>query len=317
MGRFFVPLGAPGDCHPGDTEASRSGGRRLARRLGQEDPLDPPACRETARKRRACAEFGVHRAGSGRQCGAPSGSEPRERREHRSGTGMKDAWHIESFDWLHQLPAECLEKLRQGSTRREYDRGEMIFSPTPSPDSIYLLERGLVRIFRLSRSGDEATFGFVSPGNVFGELAAFGDYPRESFASAVQPSLAWRISRDVFQGVIADRPDLVVAVIQQVGNRFKRIESRVEHLVFRDVRSRVALILCELGEDLGQPDGNGPERNLSLSQAELATLVGTSRQSVNTTLHELEREGLIELGRRRIRLLRPQDLMLAARRDGS
>jgi CRP/FNR family cyclic AMP-dependent transcriptional regulator len=230
---------------------------------------------------------------------------------------MKEAWHIESFDWLRKLSAESLESLRQKSSRREYAKGEMIFTPTPNPHSVYLLEGGLVRIFRLSRYGDEATFGFVSPGEVFGELAAFGDYPRESFARAVQRSLVWRIPRDVFQGVIADRPDLVVAVIRQVGDRFKRIESRVEHLVFRGVRSRLALILRELADDFGRPLGDGPALEVPLSQAELATLVGASRQSVNVTLHELEKEGLIELGRRRVLLLRPDELVLAVSRDGS
>lgn len=224
---------------------------------------------------------------------------------------MKEAWHLESFDWLRHLPPESLARLREVASQQQHAAGEMVFAPTPNPHSVYLLESGLVRIFRLSQSGDEATFGFVAPGEVFGELSVFGDYPRESFARAVQPSLVWKISREVFQGVIADRPELVMAVIRQVGDRFKRIESRIEHLVFRDVRSRIARVLQELAEDLGRALEDGAPAEVPLSQAELATLVGASRQTVNSTLHDLEKDGLIELGRRRIVVLRPEALLLA------
>jgi CRP-like cAMP-binding protein len=168
---------------------------------------------------------------------------------------------------------------------------------------VYLLERGLVRIFRTSRSGAETTFGYVRPGEIFGELAVFSSRPRESFAVAARASLVWRLRRDAIRAVLAAHAGIVLAVTKQVGSRLKRIESRVEHLVFRPVHSRVAGILLELAEEFGRPNAHGLVVDLSLSQEELATLVGASRQAVNASLRELERAKMIRRDGRRFALL--------------
>jgi CRP-like cAMP-binding protein len=219
-----------------------------------------------------------------------------------------DVWHIRSIDWLAQLGEEELAALERGAAVRRYGRGEMVFSPTPTPQSVYLLESGLVRIFRLSEGGGETSFGYVTPGEVFGELAAFGDYPRESFAQAVRPSAVWKLPRESFQRAISLHPSLVIQVTKQIGGRLKRIESRVEDLVFRNVRSRVARILLELTEDFGRTEGGQQTIDMPLTQGELATLVGATRQTVNQTLREFVVDGLIGRENRRLVLYKPVDL---------
>jgi CRP-like cAMP-binding protein len=224
------------------------------------------------------------------------------------GAPAKDFWHLHNFDWLRELSSAETAQLQKRSLRREYAPAEMIFTPASHPQSVYLLERGLVRIFRLSPSGSETTFGYVKPGEIFGELAAFSDGPRESFAEAVQSSTVWRIAREALQKAIAAHPAIVVEVVKQVGTRLKRIESRVENLVFRDVRARVASILLELAEGFGRAGTRGLTIDLWLSQEELATLVGATRQSVNACLRELRREGFVARDGRRFVLTRPEEL---------
>ncbi len=217
---------------------------------------------------------------------------------------MDDFWHLHNFDWLRELSAQETERLQRGSVRRECGADELIFTPAPHPRSVYLLERGLVRIYRLSPSGAETTFGYVRPGEIFGELAAFvPGHPRESFAKAVRASLVWRLRREVIRDVLAAHPGIAVAVTKQVGSRLKRIENRVEHLVFRSVPSRVAGILLELAEDFGRREPYGLVIDLGLNQEELATLVGASRQTVNMCLRDLERGGMIRRSRGRWALL--------------
>ena len=207
---------------------------------------------------------------------------------------MKDIWHLPSVDWLRELSVEERKKLRGASVLRRHDVGEIVFRPARNPSSVYLLETGLVRIYRLSPSGLETTLGYVRPGEVFGELAAFGDYPRESFAQASRPSTVWKIPRRRLQPLVASRPGLGFGITRQIGERLKRIESRVESLVFRDVHSRVIQILLELAESFGRrrPDG-GTRIDVRITQAELATLVGATRQSVNASLRALEEGGLL------------------------
>ncbi len=221
---------------------------------------------------------------------------------------LNDVWHLHDLDWLRELSEPELEALRRRSDARNYRRGATVFAPQTHPHSLYLLERGLVRIYRLSRDGAETTFGYVAPGEVFGELTAFGDFPRESFATAVHPSRVWKIPREVFQNLLAERPGLVFEITRQIGQRMKRIESRVENLVFRDVRSRVARILLELAEDFGVRRAEQLVVDLELTQGELATLVGSTRQSVNASLGDLEEAGLVQREGRRLVVVKPREL---------
>ena len=114
--------------------------------------------------------------------------------------------------------------------------------------------------------------------------------------------------------MLAAHPGIVLAVTKQVGSRLKRIESRVEHLVFRPVPSRVAGILLELAEDFGRQEPHGLVIDLAISQEELATLVGASRQTVNVSLRELERDGVIRRDGRRFVLLGVEQLQRSKER---
>jgi CRP/FNR family transcriptional regulator len=185
--------------------------------------------------------------------------------------------------------------LLRESSRVHFARGETIFAPTQRPRSVFLLERGLVRIYRLGEAGSEVALGYVGSGGVFGELAAFGDHPRESFAVAALASTVRRLTLAGFEQLVMKSPARVREVTRQIAERLKRIESRVEHLVFDDVRSRLIAILLELGHDFGEQEGERVRLKIRLSQSELAALIGASRQTVNATLTGLRGAGLVSL----------------------
>jgi CRP-like cAMP-binding protein len=196
---------------------------------------------------------------------------------------------------MKPLSSEDERTLLRESSRVQFARGERIFAPTQRPRSVFLLERGLVRIYRLGEKGAEATLGYVASGGVFGELAAFGDHPRESFAVAALASTVRRFTLAGFEQLVMSSPARVREVTRQIAERLKRIESRVEHLVFDDVRSRLIAILLELGHDFGEQEGERMRLKIRLSQSELAALIGASRQTVNATLTELRGAGLVSL----------------------
>jgi CRP-like cAMP-binding protein len=227
---------------------------------------------------------------------------------------MIDVWHLRNVHWLRDLPREESERLRRSATTRDHERGDTVFAPTATPESVFLLERGLVRIYRISEGGAETTFGYVLPGEVFGELSAFADGARESFAQAVRRSTVWRIPAETFRTVVSASHGMTLEITKQIAGRMKRIESRVEDLVFRDVRARLTRVLLELSESFGRPEGEGVEISLPLTQTDLATLVGSTRQTVNVALGALEREGLLVQRHRHIVLPKPAALRPGATR---
>lgn len=213
---------------------------------------------------------------------------------------MLSAWHLGNVDWLRDLPAEERERLRRTAVSEHYERGGRVFGPTPQPRTVYLLERGLVRIFRLSEKGERVTFGHVHPGEVFGELAAFQEGPRRSYAEALEASEVWAIPRETFRAVLESSPAAPLEVTAQVSGRMRRLESRVEDLVFRNARARLARALLDLAGDFGAEVESGLRIELELTQAALATLVGSTRQTVSTLLGELAEEGLVGRDGKRI-----------------
>lgn len=217
-------------------------------------------------------------------------------------------WGLHGFDWLSEISEEESEELRSHCACHEYARADLIFAPELRPRSVYVLERGLARIYRLSDSGSEVTFGYVRPGEVLGELSVLSGRPRESFAQAVRPCLVWEMALAAFQRVLASQPGVLFAIAKLVGTRFKRIESRLENLVFQDLCSRLSHILLELAEDFGRAEGDSVTIDLALSQQDLAMLVGGTRQSVNECLRELREERLVEYANRRFTVLAPREL---------
>jgi CRP-like cAMP-binding protein len=226
---------------------------------------------------------------------------------------VSDFWHLHHIDWLSSLSDEATEALKRESTLRSHAPEEMIFAPTPDAQSVYILEKGLVRIYRLSESGDEATFGYVTPGEVFGELALFGYTERESFAQAVTACEVRQIPCESFERLLTSQASITIAITKQIGARMKRIESRIEHLVFRDVRARIARVLLELADDFGSPSGSAITIDLRLTQSEFATLVGSVRQTVNENLRRFEQNGWIRREDGRIVIRDRQELERVSR----
>jgi CRP/FNR family transcriptional regulator len=139
------------------------------------------------------------------------------------------------------------------------------------------------------------------------------EHPRESFADALHASFVWKIPSEAFQRIVGRRADLVIRVTCQIADRFKHIESRIENLVFRDARARLASLLLELADDFGQAEPDGAIRiDLPLTQAELGKLIGATRQTVNQGIGELEAAGLVARRRGGLTLLKPDELRSGA-----
>ena len=230
---------------------------------------------------------------------------------------MSDFWRLHGFDWLAGISEPETERVLSRSSSRTGARGETIFGPSSTPQSVYLLEQGLVRVFRLSSRGAQVTLGYVRPGEVFGELEVISDHARESFAQAISPSLVWRIPLPEVRRLIEAVPSIALRIAEQMEKRFRRVESRVEGLALRDLRSRVCLMLLELAEDFGREADGEVLIDLPLSQHDLATLVGASRQSVNECLRELRAARQIATRKRRFALLDPAELRREAEREAS
>jgi CRP/FNR family cyclic AMP-dependent transcriptional regulator len=131
---------------------------------------------------------------------------------------------------------------------------------------------------------------------------------RDELAEAMDDSQVILIPRDAFLRTFAGNADFAFGVTKLVGLRRQRIERRLKSLLFRSVRQRLADLLIELAERYGVSKDGGTEIQLRLSHQELASAIGSTRESVTLVLGELAIEGLVENRRNRVTLLNPKRL---------
>lgn len=203
-----------------------------------------------------------------------------------------DHWHLRGLNWLSTLAPAQAAAVRRASKTREYRPGEAVFRPTRAPRYVYLLEEGVVRISRLSPAGDELTIGYVRPGEIFGEVSVITAGPRQSFAHAARRSRITEIPKDVFLRAVRSTGPLY-EITKRIGLRLVRCQSRAEDLVFYDARTRLARLLLRLGDEFGRRTDHELVVGLPLTEHEIATLIGTTRQTVSATLGEMVRAGLV------------------------
>lgn len=227
------------------------------------------------------------------------------------GEGTK-LWYLKNINLLRGMSVEQMAMVENHTVMREVKRKEVLYLPGDAGDRIYLLKRGVVKISSLDSEGREVILALLRMGEVFGEEAAFDEAPRDHMAEAHEDALLCIINKNDFLNMMRSQPDLAFKVTKLVGFRLKTIRSRVEQLVFKGAPARLASVLLDIAKDHGVPDDDGVRISIRLSQQDLASLIGVSRESVNLALADFRRRGLVEIEGRAIRVKDPGALRLLA-----
>jgi CRP-like cAMP-binding protein len=194
------------------------------------------------------------------------------------------------------------------SVMTELKRRTPVYLPGDPSDKIYLIKRGVVKISTLTDEGKEIVLAFLHPGDVFGELAVVDPSPRDHYAEIHEDALICIFTRKDFLELMKLYPDMAFRVTKILGLRVRRLSNRVENLLFKSAHARLAQTLLELAKEYGIRDADGILLTLKLSQQELGSLIGLSRESVNLCLSDFKRQGLVESSGRSLRLREPEKL---------
>lgn len=197
---------------------------------------------------------------------------------------------------LAALSPDDLQDLAASARRRVYARGQVVFYCDDPGDSLHIIVNGEVRIMLPSPEGEEMTLARLGPGDFFGDLCLFDGGPRSATAIAVEATETTVVERDRFIEWLQSHPSGAIAILAAVAGRLRAADELVGALAFLDVHSRLARKLI----DLAGPAAEGSQVELRLSQDELASMVGVTRESVNKHLRFFKKRGAIDVYRRRI-----------------
>ena len=209
-------------------------------------------------------------------------------------------WYLKRCDLFEQLDAEEMEALEARCLMRTFARKSLIYLPSDQSDSVLLLASGRVKLYHITNEGKEAVLALIEPGELFGELALVAPGQREEFAEAMMPSRVILIRGDAVRDLMERHPEVSLEVSRLMGLRRRRTERRLKSLLFRSNRERLIHLLLELVEKYGRPGPDGVLIDIKLSHQELASIIGSTRETVTVVLGELQAEGFLTIKRRQV-----------------
>jgi CRP/FNR family transcriptional regulator, cyclic AMP receptor protein len=206
------------------------------------------------------------------------------------------------------LPAAVLEQLATAMQRRLYKRGQVIFHQDDPGASVHVIESGRIKVVLASPDGEELLLRVLGEGELFGELALLDGRPRSATVIALEDTVTHVLERSSFLDFLRNHPDAALDLCRALAELIRRLTEQVEDLALLDVPRRLERKLLELADAPGESTPQGVRIDVRLTQSELASMIGTSRASVNHYRAALEARGIIRRDGQRIILRRPEAL---------
>ena len=213
---------------------------------------------------------------------------------------MDKYWILKRCDLFGSLSAERLQSLEARCRFREFPRNSAVYFPAEQADGVLLLASGRIKICSVAGDGKHSILAFIEPGELFGELALVEASVRGEYAEAVSRSRVLLIPREAMHDLMVELPTVSLGITKLIGLRRKRIERRLSYLLFHSNRERLVHLLLELLGQYGRTTAQGWDVGIQISHQELANIIGSSRETVTIQLGELQADGLLTTGRRRI-----------------
>jgi CRP/FNR family transcriptional regulator len=192
-----------------------------------------------------------------------------------------------------------LERIAQLVVPRSFSPGEVVFREGDASDTCYIVREGRARAIRTHRDGRTITLARFGPGDIFGELALFEDEKRSATVEAIEPTTVVALLGPDMRRLLGEHAEISSRLVIALGRRLRETNERLTRQSFQTVQSRVAVVLSQLVE-VEQGGGTGGDVLVTATQADLAQLAGSSRESASRFLAVLERAGVISQGRGRL-----------------
>src|SRR6266571_2641808 len=220
----------------------------------------------------------------------------------------KATTYFKQVSFFADLSEEEIQALSSATKRRTFRSGEVIFHRDDPGQVLYMIKEGKVKICIISPDGQEVSLTVFGKGEVFGEFALLDGLPRSADAVALEKVECYTLQRSDFQRAIMKNPKIAIQVLEVLSERLRTTDQMVEDLIFLDVYGRVAKKLLELADTHGSKVGNGIRIDVRLTQQELASMVGSSRESVNKVMGYFTDKNFISADKHKITLHRIVEL---------
>ena len=218
---------------------------------------------------------------------------------------MNSIWF---FDDVNLFKVLCPHKFKAYKASHKFDsykKKDYIYFEEDYANKVYLIEKGKVKIGYYNEDGTEVIKAILTRGDLFGETAIFGESRREEFAQSIDNATSiCPIGVDTMHNLMRNNQTFSFKIYKLIGFKLKRLERRLQLLLFKDAKTRLMEFLEELCADYGYDCEKTGDKVIHhpYTQKDIASLIGTSRPTLNVLLNELKDEKIIEFHRKEIRI---------------
>ena len=223
---------------------------------------------------------------------------------------MSDIDIIKKIPIFADLEPQELEKVSKIYISRQYKKGQIIFFEGEPGEAVYFVKEGKIKIYKADDEGREYILHIFGPGNIFAETVLFGSDPYPANAEAVEDSVIGLIKNRDLEELLKKNTDIAFKIIKVLSKRLRESQENIKNLVFRDTYDRTACALHKMALEHGIKTTNGIEVEMPITRSELASIVGTSRETVTRMLSEMKRKGIIDMDRQKIIIKNERALMV-------
>jgi CRP-like cAMP-binding protein len=209
-------------------------------------------------------------------------------------------WYLRKIPLLEGVEPARLQELAAAVEIREIPRRQVIYLPGDPGDRVFFINGGRVKCSKVTRDGKELTLAYRGAGQLFGELCIIDGTPRDEMAEAMKNAIITEVPRELFTELLQTDNKLCFNFACIVGDRRRQIETKLEHLVFRDVQAKLAALLLELAEEYGVECEDGLQIGLKITHQEMANLIGSTRETISLTLAQFKKKSLLDLNGRTV-----------------
>jgi CRP-like cAMP-binding protein len=209
------------------------------------------------------------------------------------------------FQDLSEAEVAALERRM---ARLTVEAGRLIYSPEEQSETLFLLKKGRVRLYRLSPEGKALTIAVIEPLSLFGEMALLGQGMEDSFAEALEDCELYVLRRRDLENLLLTDPRVARRLLDLIGRRLTDTERRLAEFAFKNVPQRLASLLLELARGGAGPSEGPLALPVRYTHQQLAEMIGTYRETVTKVLNDFRQRGLIRVEQGRILVLDPAGL---------
>lgn len=218
---------------------------------------------------------------------------------------MNSLWFFEDVNLFKVLCPHKFKAYKNDHDFDAYKKKDYIYFEEDSSNKVYLIEKGKVKIGYYSEDGEEMIKAILTKGELFGEKAILGENKRDEFAQSIDNETSiCQIGVQTMYELMRDNQSFSFNVYKFIGFKFKKLERRLQLLLFKDTKTRLLEFLDELCTEYGYDCDKTGDHVIKhpYTQKDIASLIGTSRPTLNILLNELKEEKILDFSRKEIRI---------------